>query len=127
VPVVAYAVLLVLLPVLGVPAAMAAGWWSSTGRATSPAAVSSAERPAGVEATGTGPGVAPADVADVKGSTTVQQVVDAFPPVTTNEIVAVFGAPADTPSSTQLKTLVESGDGLEIPAFRSWLDERRTP
>lgn len=121
-PVVAYAVLLVLLPALAVTGAMAAGWWGTTGRAPSPAATLSAGQPAG-----TGAAAAPADVADVKGSTTVQQVADAFPPVTVAEIVTAFGAPTDTPPSAQLKTLVEAGDGMEIPDFRSWLTERRAP
>jgi hypothetical protein len=121
--VVAYVVLLILLPVLGVTGSMAAGWWSTTGRAAAAApGASRADEPAGSPSA-----VTPADPANVKGSMTVQQVADAFPPVTAAEIVAAFGAPADTPSSAQLKSLVESGSGMEIPAFRTWLDRRRAP
>jgi hypothetical protein len=123
-PVVAYAVLLILLPVLGVTGSMAAGWWSTTGRA---ATAASGATWAGEPGAGSTVAAKPADVGDVKGATTVRQVADAFPPVTAAEIVAAFGAPAGTPPSAQLKTLVESGNGMEIPAFRIWLEKHRAP
>jgi len=117
-PVVAYVTLLVLLPVLVVGGAMATGWWSTAGHG--------GVAPAGAGA-GAGAPVVPADPADVKGSMTVRQVADAFAPITTAEILAAFGAPATTPDTAQLKTLVTGGGGgTDIPAFRVWL-ERQLP
>jgi len=55
---------------------------------------------------------------------TLQQVVDPFPPMTATLLLAQFGAPLDTPTSTQLKSLVESGNGMDIPALRTWLQEQ---
>lgn len=51
------------------------------------------------------PGGDPADPADVKGSMTEQQVIDAFPTITAGQILTQFSAPVDTPTSTQLKRL----------------------
>ncbi|WP_088284271.1 hypothetical protein [Kineosporia sp. A_224] len=121
VPVILYVVGLLLLPVLVVGAGVGAGWWATTGAT----AVRQADGAQPGADGGTAP-AAPVDPADVKGSMTVQQVVDAFPPVTAAEVLARFGAPAGTPASTPLKTLVEAGDGTDIPAIRTWLAERTT-
>jgi hypothetical protein len=48
----------------------------------------------------------------------VQQVVDAFPPITAAQILGKIGAPLNTPTSTQLKSLVEKGNSIDIPALR---------
>lgn len=117
-PVIAYVVVLLLLPVSMVSATMATGWWRTTGTSL----VRASDVRPGVE----GASATPADPADVKGSMTIQQVVDAFPAVSVNEILRVFGAPAGTASSTQLKSLVEDGKGLDIPEFRTWLQQRLT-
>ena len=122
VPIALYVTVLLLLPALVVTGAVTAGWWSTAGHA-------------GVSLTGGGPGTgtgsgeaaapaAPLRTSDVRGSMTVRQVVDAFPGLRTGEILAAFGVPADTPDSTALKTLVQDGNGLEIPAFRTWLEQR---
>lgn len=126
VPLAGYVAALLLLPALVIAGSMAVGWWSTTGR-TLPAAsgTGTAGSPARGAGDGAGQGAAtPATPADVRGSTTVEQVVAAFPPVSAAEVLAAFGAPPDTPSSTQLKTLVEAGSGVELPAFRTWLEQR---
>jgi len=41
--------------------------------------------------------------------------------------LAEFGAPLDTPPSTPLKTLAESGSGMDVPALRTWLREEAAP
>lgn len=69
-------------------------------------------------------GGAPATAADVKGSTTVEQVADAFPAITAAQILAKLGAPLDTPASAQLKTLVEKGNSIDVPTLRTWLQEQ---
>jgi len=124
-PVVAYVALLVLLPVLVVGGAMAVGRWSTAGHGG--VALAGAGAGNGSEATGgggTGAQAAPAAPADVKGSMTVRQVADAFTPITTAEVLAAFGAPATTPDTVQLKALVaEGGGGMDIPAFRTWLEQ----
>lgn len=117
VPVVMYVVALLLIPALMVAGFMSTGVWATTG--TSAAARAGTGSGDG----GTGP-AAPAHPADVKGSMTLQQVVDAFPPMTATMLLAQFGAPLDTPTSTQLKSLVESGNGMDIPALRTWLQEQ---
>jgi len=114
VPVAMYVIALLVIPSLVVFGFMAAGLWATTG--TSVTAQASTPSEDG----GTGP-AAPADPADVKGSMTVQQVVDAFPTITAVQVLTQFGAPLDTPTSTQLKDLVESSDGMDIPAVRVWL------
>lgn len=117
VPVVMYVAALLLLPGLMVVGSMSAGWWATTGTSTTAKAVTpSAEG-------GTG-AAAPADPADLKGSMTVQQVVDAFPPITAAQITAAFGAPLDTPTSTRLSAMVEGGNGMDIPGMRIWLAGR---
>jgi len=116
VPVAMYIVSLLVVPALVVVGFMSAGLWATTGNTTLTAAE-----------TGTSSGensAAPAAPADVKGSMTVQQVVDAFPKVTAAQILAEFGAPLGTPPSTQLKTLAESGGGMDIPALRTWLQDQ---
>ncbi len=55
---------------------------------------------------------------------TVQGVVDAFPTITAVQVLAQFSAPLDTPTSTQLKDLVESSNGMDLPAVRIWLEEQ---
>jgi hypothetical protein len=122
IPVKMYVAALLLLPALVVVGFMSAGLWATTGKT-----VTSVTAEAG---TGTGEGegsaVARAAPADVKGSMTLQQVVDAFPSITTDQLLAQFGAPLSTPASTQLKDLVEASDGMDIPALRTWL-EKQTP
>lgn len=118
-PVAVYLGVLVLIPVIAVSVALAAGWWRTTGPGL--ASMSSQGAPTGIS----GPAAAPAVAAEVRGSMTVRQVVDAFPAVTVPEVLAAFGAPADTSDSVQLKTLVEAGD-LDVPAFRTWLEARTT-
>lgn len=121
VPVVMYVAALLLIPGLVVAGFMSAGLWATTGKAT----ITQSGTPA-AEADGhPGPG-APADPADVKGSMTVQQVIDAFPKITAEQIAAQFNAPADTPTSTQLKTLVEGSDGMDLPALRVWIEQHAT-
>lgn len=119
-PVVPYVLVLLLLPTAVVVGAMTAGWWATTGTtASAQAAVGQADRSTNSSANGAGP-AAPVAAADIKGSMTVQQVIDAFP-VTAAQVFAEFGAVPDLPTSTQLKTLVEGGTGLDIPALRTWL------
>jgi len=117
VPVVMYVLALLMIPSLVVVGFMSAGLWATTGTSIT----AQADTPS--RDGGTGP-AAPADPADVKGSMTLQQVVDAFPPMTATLLLAQFGAPVDTPTSTQLKSLVESGNGMDIPALRTWLQEQ---
>jgi hypothetical protein len=122
VPVVMYVVALLVVPALVVVGFMSAGLWATTGSTTlttTQTGTSSGEHSTGA--------AAPASSADVKGSMTVQQVVDAFPPMTTAQVLAEFGAPLDTPPTAQLKTLVESGSGMDIPALRTWLHEETAP
>lgn len=121
VPVVLYVLGLLLVPALVVGGFVGAGWWATTGATTTGRADGSGSS----RTEGAAP-PALADPADVKGSTTVQQVVDAFPVVTAAEVLAQFGAPLDTPASAQLKSLVEAGDGTDIPAIRTWLGDRAT-
>lgn len=119
VPVAMYVLTLLVVPALVVVGFMSAGLWASTGSTmltTTQTGTSSGENHTGA--------AAPASPADVKGSMTVQQVVDAFPKVTAAQILAEFGAPLGTPPSTQLKTLAESGGGMDIPALRTWLQDQ---
>lgn len=116
VPVVMYVAALLLIPGLVVAGFMSAGLWATTGKATIEQAETTGEE------VHTGP-AAPADPADVKGSMTVQQVIDAFPKITAEQIAAQFNAPADTPTSTQLKTLVEDSNGMDLPALRIWIQK----
>mgnify|MGYP001793506944 CR=1 FL=1 len=118
IPVAMYVAALLLLPTLMVAGFMSAGLWASAETsATTQAGTPSGESGAGAEA--------PATPADVKGSMTVQQVVDALPPITAAQILGKLGAPLNTPTSTQLKTLVEKGNSIDIPTLRTWLQEQR--
>jgi hypothetical protein len=65
------------------------------------------------------------DPDEVKGWMTIQQVLDAYP-VTRAALFAQFDIPADTPTSTALREIMEnaSGSSLEIPALRNWLAEQ---
>jgi hypothetical protein len=119
VPVAVYVLALLVIPGMVVLGFMSAGLWATTGTS------SSAQAGTG-SADGGGNAVAPAAPADVKGSMTVQQVVDAFPAVTAAQVLAQFNAPPSTPTSAQLKELVEASDGMDIPALRTWL-EKQTP
>jgi len=121
IPVAMYIAALLLLPTLMVAGFMSAGLWanaetSATTQAGTQAGTPSGESGAGAEA--------PAAPADVKGSMTVQQVVDAFPPITAAQILGKLGAPLNTPTSAQLKTLVEKGNSIDIPTLRTWLQEQ---
>ncbi len=117
VPVVLYVAVLLLVPGLVVAGFMGAGVWATTGKAA--IAQAAAHKDQGGTST-----VIPADPADVKGSMTVQQVLDAFPSITGAQILAEFGAPLDTPISTRLKELVEGGSGTDLPAIRLWLEKQ---
>lgn len=123
VPVAMYVLTLLVVPALVVVGFMSAGLWATTGSTT----LTTAQMGTSSGENQTGAAAAPASPADVKGSMTVQQVVDAFPPMTAEQVLAEFGAPLDTPTSTQLKTLAESGSGVDIPALRTWLQEETAP
>ena len=121
IPVAMYVAALLLLPTLMVAGFMSAGVWanaetSATTQAGPQAGTTSGDGSAGAEA--------PAAPADVKGSMTVQQVVDAFTPITAAQILGKLGAPLNTPTSTQLKTLVEKGNSIDIPTLRTWLQDQ---
>jgi len=121
-----YVMALLVVPGLVVAGFMSAGIWASTGTSitaqdAAPAQAGATGAPAQAGATG-----APADPADVKGSMTLRQVVDAFPPTTAAQILAAFSAPLDTPTSTQLKDLAEGSNGMDIPGLRTWLQQQST-
>lgn len=150
VPLVGYVLTLLLVPVAVLFAAQASGWWITNGHTLPSTALGGQAfgvdgRPAPGGPADPGPGglasgVTPAasghagdspaapvtllDPQDVKGSMAVQQVLDAFPQVTATEIYQLFGVPAGTPASTQLKALVKDGNGYEVTEFREWLRER---
>jgi len=114
IPVAMYIAALLLLPTLMVAGFMSAGLWAN--------AETTATTQAGTQAGESA--AAPAAPADVKGSMTIQQVVDAFPTITAAQILGKLGAPLNTPTSTQLKTLVEKGNSIDIPTLRTWLQEQ---
>ena len=65
-----------------------------------------------------------ADVNTIKGWMTLEQVATTFnAPVA--EIISAFNLPADTPASTALKDL--ESDTFDIPALRTWLQNRQQP
>ena len=65
-----------------------------------------------------------ADVNTIKGWMTLEQVSTTFnAPVA--EILSAFNLPADTPASTALKDL--ESDTFDIPALRTWLQNRQQP
>jgi hypothetical protein len=110
-PVFAYALagLLVLGGTVG--GSMALGWWQTNcGGVNEPAAATGTLTPDGV-----------------KGSMTVQQVTEGIPTLTAADILHFFGAPAGTPTSTQLKTLVQNGSTTDVTDFRAWLSQRPAP
>ena len=121
IPVAMYVAALLLLPTLMVAGFMSAGLWANAETSATTQAGTQAGTPSGESGTGA---EAPAAPADVKGSMTVQQVVDAFPPITAAQILAKLGAPLNTPTSAQLKTLVEKGNSIDIPTLRTWLQEQ---
>jgi len=109
-----YVLALLVIPGLVVLGFMSAGIWATTGTSlTSLAGTESGEGPP-----------APAVPAEVKGSMTVQEVLDAFPTITAAQILTQFRSPLDTPTSTQLKDLVEDSDGMDLPAVRIWLEKQ---
>ena len=102
---------------------MALGKWQLTGRGHT-GAEGSADS---ASVNGTGPSgkdqaaaQAPTTPQDIKGWMTVQDVLTAFPSVTAAQLLAELHAPPDTPASTQLKTIAESG-GVDVPTLRTWL------
>jgi hypothetical protein len=90
---------------------MALGWWQTDcGGANETAAATGTLTPDGV-----------------KGSMTVQEAADGFPSLTTADVLTFFGSPADTRTSTQLKTLIQDGSTEDVTDFRTWLAARPTP
>ena len=128
IPAAVYVAALLLLPTLMVAGFMSAGLWANAETsATSQAGAQSGTRAgsaSGESGTGGAGPVAPAAPADVKGSMTIQQVVDAFPTITAAQILGKLGAPLNTPTSAQLKTLVEKGNSIDIPTLRTWLQDQ---
>lgn len=151
VPLAAYVVFLLLLPVAVIATARATGWWVTTGHIVPATALGAPKIDNGAglgngngtgEGTGTGQtgqeaGAAPGTDAgsgggnrpttiisaqDVRGSMTVQEVLDAFPTVTAAEICELFGVSSSTPTATQLKTLAQKGNGYEVTDLREWLE-----
>jgi hypothetical protein len=85
-----------------------AGVWSTSGKMT-----------------GSGERIQPsaADVNTIKGWMTLEQVSTTFN-IPVADILSAFKLPADTPASTALKDL--ESDTFDIPALRTWLQERQT-
>ena len=121
IPVGMYVAALLLLPTLIVGGFMSAGLWANAETSATTQTGTQTGTPSGESDAGP---AAPAAPADVKGSMTVQQLVDAFPPITAAQILAKLGAPLNTPTSAQLKTLVEKGNSIDIPTLRTWLQEQ---
>ncbi len=129
-PILGYVAVLLAVPVAVLLGARATGWWVTTGHAVPASALG-----AGLAATGTnGPhrtdgaalaAPAAADPHAVTGSMTLAQLLAAFPDLTAAEVCRQFGAPPDTPSSTQLKTLAKNGNGFDITDLRAWLEARQ--
>lgn len=147
IPLLAYVVVLLALPVALLVGADATGWLVNSGRFVPSSALGAEELGVagrdfgggagreggeseaggesgsrGAAAVSVAPGSLPAD--DVRGSMTMQQVLDAFPQVTAAELGKLFGVPADTPTSTQLKNLGQIGNGYEVSELREWLKSR---
>jgi len=128
----AYITILLILPVAVILGAKTTGWWVTTGHTVPTTALGAdtiGTRPTGPGGQGEpGQGTAGAAVIsphDVKGSMTAQQILDAFPKVTATDLFKQFGAPANTPTSTQLKTLAQNGNGYEVDKLREWLETRQ--
>lgn len=109
-PVTLYALAGILVLAGIITGSMAMGWWSTSCGGVNEVAV----------ATRT---LTPDEV---KGSMTVQQVADGFPALAADDVLAAFGAPAGTPTSTQLKTLAQDG-AMDVSEFRTWLAQRPAP
>jgi len=125
IPVAMYVAALLLLPTLMVAGFMSAGLWANAETtATTQSGTQSGTRAGSPSGEGGAGAEAPAAPADVKGSMTIQQVVDAFPSITAVQILGKLGAPLNTPTSTQLKTLVEKGNSIDIPTLRTWLQDQ---
>lgn len=120
IPVAIYVAVSILVPTLMVVGFMSAGLWANPEGSSMSQGTDTGTH----SGEGDGGAVAPASPADVKGSMTVQQVVDAFAPITAVQILAELDAPLDTPTSTQLKTLVQEGSSKDLPALRTWLTEQ---
>jgi hypothetical protein len=84
-----------------------AGIWSTSGKVTA-----------------SGQSVQPsaADVNSIKGWMTLEQVSSTFN-VPLADILITFNLPADTPAGTALKDV--ENDSFDIPALRTWLQERQ--
>lgn len=132
-PVTVYVAVLLALPSAVLLGARSTGWWINTGHTVPATALgapafdnadAAAGRDTGHDTGGQRPGTM--NPQDVKGSTTVQQVLDAFPQVSAAEIFDLFGAPADTATSTPLKTLARNSDGIEVTDLREWLENHRS-
>ncbi len=65
-----------------------------------------------------------ADVNTIKGWMTLEQVSTTFG-VPVPEILSAFNLPADTHASTALKDM--ESDTFDIPALRTWLQNRQQP
>lgn len=63
------------------------------------------------------------DVDTIKGWMTLEEVSTTFS-VPVADILSAFDLPADTPASTALKDL--ESDTFDIPALRTWLQERQS-
>ncbi len=101
-----YGVLILVLFFGVIGGAKAAGVWSVSGKLTS-----SGEK---LAPTGTNPD-------EIKGWMTLDDIATAYniPPA---EILAAFNLPADTPGSSQIKSL--ESDMFSPAALRTWLRER---
>lgn len=111
VPILAYAIVGLLLLGGAVGGAAALGWWQTGCGGVNEAVVASGSlTPEGI-----------------KGSMTIEQVAKGFPGLTTAEVLSFFGVPADTATSTQLKTLVQNGATKDVTDLRTWLAERPAP
>jgi len=108
---------LLLIPGLVIGGSMAVGWWATTCQpATAAIGAETAEA-----------AVVPVNPADVKGSMTIQQVVDAFPKVSAAQILDQFGVPASTALTTPLKELAQKGNGNDVDDLRIWLQTQIAP
>ena len=100
--------LLILVLFFGViGGAKSAGIWSVSGKLTS----------SGEKALPTGQ-----DAAEIKGWMTLGDVAQAYN-IPLAEILAAFELPADTPATTQLKSL--ESDLFSVTGLRTWLAERQ--
>jgi hypothetical protein len=90
-----------------------AGWMTTMGRGNA----TTVEQ---VDPTGSDP-------QEIKGWMTIQAVLDSYP-VTKAALYKKFTIPADTPTSVELREVMENtpGSTLEIPALRTWLGEQGT-